>query len=194
MLNQTLKDQIVGRVLPCVRQPGQYLGNEVNMIRKDHRLLRGKLCLTFPDTYSIGMSHHGLQVLYSLMNAHDDWACERAFTPWDDMEAELRRQGLPLYSLETFTPLADFDVLGFSLQYEICYTNILTMLDLGGVPLRAADRTAEHPLVIAGGPCGQNPEPLAPFIDVFITGDGEPALPIICDEWLRLREKHGTDR
>jgi radical SAM family uncharacterized protein len=194
MLNQSLKDQIVARVLPAVEQPSQYLGGEVNMVRKDHRTVRGRVCLTFPDTYTIGMSHHGLQVLYSLMNARDDWACERAFTPWDDMEAQLRRHGLPLYSLETFTPLADFEVLGFSLQYEICYTNILTMLDLGGIPLHAVDRAMSDPLVIAGGPCAQNPEPLAPFIDVFVTGDGEPALPIICDEWLRLRKKHGDNR
>ena len=123
------------------------------MVRKDHRAVRGKLCMAFPDTYTIGMSHHGLQVLYSLINGRDDWVCERAFCPWVDMEAELRRHGKPLYSLETFTPLVDFDVLGFTLQYEICTSNLLTMLDLGGVPIRSTDRTMDHPLVIAGGPC-----------------------------------------
>jgi radical SAM family uncharacterized protein len=139
------------------------------------------------------MSHHGLQVLYSAMNARDDWYCERVFAPQPDMEQELRRSGLPLYSLETFSPLSDFDVVGFTLQYELCYTNILTMLDLGGIPLRAEHRSLNDPLVIAGGPCAQNPEPLAPFIDVFVTGDGEPSLPAICDLWAELRESHGSD-
>lgn len=191
VLNELLRDRVVGQVLPRVTTPAQYLGGELHQVRKDHRRVAGKLCLAFPDTYSIGMSHHGLQVLYSLMNARDDWACERAFTPWMDMEAELRAAGAPLYSLETFTPLVDFDVVGFSLQYEISYTNLLTMLDLGGIPHRAAERTLDHPLVIAGGPCGQNPEPLAPFVDLFVTGDGEPALPAVCDRWLALKRERG---
>jgi len=189
MLNQSLKDQITRRVLPRVVQPAQYVGGELNMIRKDHRAVRGKLCLAFPDTYTIGMSHHGLQVLYSLINAKDDWVCERAFTPGLDMERELRAAGLPLYSLETFTPLHQFDVLGFTLQYEICTSNLLTMLDLGGIPIRSIERTMEHPLVIAGGPCAQNPEPLAPFVDLFVTGDGEPSLERICELWLKLKEE-----
>ena len=147
------------------------------MIRKDHRTVRGKLCMAFPDTYTIGMSHHGLQILYTLMNNRPDWVCERAFTPWVDMEQALRDADAPLYSLETFTPLHEFDVLGFTLQYEICTSNLLTMLDLGRIPLRSVNRTVEHPLIIAGGPCAQNPEPIAPFIDVFVTGDGEPSLP-----------------
>ncbi|HEV2973289.1 MAG TPA: TIGR03960 family B12-binding radical SAM protein [Pirellulales bacterium] len=189
MLNSQLKERITSRTLPRVQTPAQYVGGELNMVRKDHRAVRGKLCLAFPDTYSIGMSHHGLQVLYTLMNNRADWVCERAFTPWDDMERALREAGLPLYSLETFTPLSDFDIFGFTLQYEICTSNILTMLDLGGIPLRGAERTMEHPLVIAGGPCAQNPEPLAPFIDLFVTGDGEPSLPLLCDEWLRLKDE-----
>jgi radical SAM family uncharacterized protein len=188
MLNQTLKDYVISHILPQVQGPAQYMGGELNVVRKDHREVRGKLCLAFPDTYTIGMSHHGLQVLYSLMNKRPDWACERAFTPWLDMEQALRSRETPLYSLETFTPLARFDVIGFSLQYEISYTNVLTMLDLAGLPLHADERTLEHPLILAGGPCTQNPEPLAPFVDVFVTGDGEPSLPVICDEWLELRE------
>jgi radical SAM family uncharacterized protein len=187
MINTQLKDFVTRFILPRVRQPAQYIGGEMNMIRKDHRAVRGKLCMAFPDTYTIGMSHHGLQVLYSLMNGRDDWVCERAFTPWLDMEAELRRHGLPLYSLETFTPLSQFDVLGFTLQYEICTSNLLTMLDLGGIPLHSSERTMEHPLVIAGGPCAQNPEPIAPFVDIFVTGDGEPSLPLICEFWLELK-------
>src|SRR5918995_6866185 len=168
MLNTQLKDRIVRYVLPKVQTPAQYVGGELNVVVKDHRTVRGRLCLAFPDLYTIGMSHHGLQVLYSLMNSRDDWACERAFTPGLDMERELRAAELPLYSLETFTPLSEFDVLGFTLQYEICTSNLLTMLDLGGIPLRSVDRTMDHPLVIAGGPCAQNPEPVAPFVDVFV--------------------------
>lgn len=188
MLNQPLKDLIVSRLLAGVQQPAQYVGGELNMVRKDHRGVRGKLCLAFPDTYKIGMSHHGLQVLYTLMNVRDDWVCERAFTPWVDMEDRLRGAGAPLYSLETFTPLVNFDVLGFTLQYEISYSNILTMLDLGGIPLHSRERTLAHPLVIAGGPCAQNPEPLADFVDVLVVGDGEPSLPLICDLWLELKQ------
>ncbi len=193
MLNTSLHQHVVSHILPLVQTPAQYLGGEWNMVRKDHRAIRGRLCLAFPDTYTIGMSHHGLQVLYSLMNQRDDWCCERAFTPWDDMEKLLREQNLPLYSLETFTPLVDFDVFGITLQYEICTSNILTMLDLGGIPLRSLQRTLEHPLVIAGGPCAQNPEPIAPFIDVFVTGDGEPSLPLICDTWLELKNAARID-
>src|SRR5208337_922385 len=139
MLNQDLKDTVVSRILPNTRTPGQYVGGELNSIVKDHRLVRGTVCLAFPDTYALGMSHHGLQVLYSLMNARD-WACERVFAPLPDFEAGLKEQNLPLYSLETSTPLYQFDVLGFSLQYEVCYTNVLTMLDLGRIALHACDR------------------------------------------------------
>ena len=188
MINQGLKDTLLSRVLPHVQMPAQYIGGELNMVRKDAADVRGRLCLAFPDAYTIGMSHYGLQVLYSQMNARDDWYCERAFTPWPDMEERLRAAGLPLYGLESFTPLADFDVLGFSLQYEICSVNVLTMLDLGGIPVRSEQRTMRHPLVIAGGPCTQNPEPMSPFIDVFVTGDGEPSLPRICDLWKELQE------
>src|SRR6516165_6424813 len=159
MLNQDLKDAVVARVLPKVRTPAQYVGGELNSIVKDHRTARGIICLAFPDTYALGMSHHGLQVLYSLMN-QAGWACERAFTP-----------------------LNRCDVLGFSLQYEICYTNVLTMLDLGGIALHAEDRGPDDTLVIAGGPGAQNPELLAPFIDLFVIGDGEPSLPVVLELW-----------
>ena len=182
MLNQELKDQVVSRVLADVQTPGQYIGGELNSVVKDHREVRGTVCLAFPDTYALGMSHHGLQVLYSLMNA-DDWACERVFTPLPDFEKALRERGLPLYSLETFTPLNEFDVIGFSLQYEICYTNVLTMLDLGGIPLKAEDRGPDDTLVIAGGPGAQNPELLAAYVDLFVIGDGEPSLPLVCEMW-----------
>src|SRR2546421_3624363 len=188
MVNRDLQ-QTITRLLPQVRMPGQYAGGELNRVVKDHRQVRGKLCLAFPDTYALGMSHHGLQVLYSIMNDDPQWACERAFTPWVDFEDELRRAGLPLYSLETFTPLREFDLVGFSLQYEVCYTNLLTMLDLGGIPLHSKDRTVDDPLVIAGGPGAQNPELLAPFVDLFVIGDGEESLPWVMDRWMSLKEK-----
>jgi radical SAM family uncharacterized protein len=180
--------QAVDRIIGRVQQPAQYLGGELNSVVKDHRQVRGRMVLAFPDTYGLGASQHGLQVLYSLVNNDPQWACERAFCPWIDFEAELRRAGLPLYGLETFTPLRDYDLVGFSLQYEVCYTNILTMLDLGGIPLHSAHRTMEHPLVIAGGPGAQNPEVLAPFIDLFVIGDGEESLPHVMNLWMTAKE------
>ena len=188
-VHDSIRNHIVNRILPRVQTPAQYLGNELNVVRKNHQDVRGRLCLAFPDVYKIGTSHHGLQVLYTLMNDRDDWVCERVFTPWIDMEQELRAAGLPLYGLESFTPLQDFDVLGFTLQYEIGSVNILTMLDLGGIPLHGEQRTLSDPLVIAGGPCAQNPEPLTRFIDLFVTGDGEPSLPRICDRWIEIKEQ-----
>mgnify|MGYP001201314291 FL=1 len=186
-INQELKTLVAQRILPNVQTPAQYLGGELNAVVKDHRTVRGKVCLCLPDMYSIGMSHHGLQVLYDAMNRRSDWACERVFAPARDMEQKLRELGVPLYSLETFTPLSHFDVVGFSLQYELSYTNVLTVLDLGGIPLRAEDRDLEDPLVIAGGPCAQNPEPMSRFIDLFVLGDGEESLPAVCDAWLEAR-------
>ncbi len=187
MVNHELK-AAVSKFLLRVQKPAQYLGSEFNSIRKDHRSVRGKVCLAFPDTYTLGMSHHGLQVLYSIMNRDPQWACERAFMPWFDMEKMLRDRGLPLYSLETFTPLRQFDLLGFSLQYEVCYTNVLAMIDLGGVPLMSRERTLDHPLVVCGGPGAQNPELLAPFVDVFLIGDGEETLPWLMEQWMQLKE------
>jgi radical SAM family uncharacterized protein len=193
MHNNTLR-QAVDRLLPRVQMPAQYVGGELNSVAKDHRQVRGRMCLAFPDTYALGSSHHGLQVLYSIMNGDPQWACERAFAPWPDFEAEMRSAGLPLYSLETFTPLHRFDLIGFSLQYEVCYSNVLTMLDLGGIPLHAKDRTFDHPLVIAGGPGAQNPEVLAPFIDLFVIGDGEESLPWVMERWMALKEQGKKSR
>ncbi len=188
-VNQELKDELVRFVLPSVQGPAQYMGGERNVILKDHATVRGKLCMAFPDMYKIGMSHHGLQVLYSLMNQRSDWVCERAFAFWPDMEAKMRERDLPSYSLESYTPLSQFDVIGFTMQYEISYPNVLTMLDMGGIPLHATSRTLRDPLILAGGPCMQNPEPIADFIDVTVTGDGEPSLPLVCDTWLNARQE-----
>lgn len=186
MLDASFKQLITAQILPNVLTPAQYIGGELHSVRKDHGTVRGTVCLAFPDAYALGMSHHGMQILYSLMNA-GDWACERVFTPMPDFEAALRARSLPLYSLETFTPLNRFDVLGFSLQYEICYSNVLTILDLGGIPLHAEDRAADDTLVIAGGPGAQNPELLAPYVDLFVIGDGEPSLPQVCELWKELQ-------
>ena len=189
MINHERRRKLESRVWPHVQTPAQYVGGERNIVVKDHTKVQGKLCLGFPDAYTIGMSHHGLQVLYSLMNRREDWCAERVFTPWPDMEKLLREHDIPLYTLETFTALSDFDVIGLSLQYEISSPNVLTMIDLGGVPLKAADRTMADPLVLAGGPCCQNPEPMADYFDVMITGDGEPSLPTVCDLWLKLKKE-----
>ncbi len=187
MTNQELKQRVVHQLLPRVQTPGQYIGGELNAVVKDHRQVRGKVCLAFPDTYAIGMSHHGLQVLYAAMNGHRDWVCERVFAPGRDLEDLLRAAQLPLYGLESFTPLPCFDVLGFTLQYDLCCTNVLTILDLGRIPLAADQRQLEHPLVIAGGPGVMNPEPMARFFDLFVIGDGEETLPQVCEAWLQCR-------
>lgn len=186
--NVSLRDRVMGHILPRVQTPAQYAGGELHAVHKPAGSVRGRFLLAFPDLYTIGMSHHGLQVLYAAINGMSDWACERAFAPAPDMEALLRAEGLPLYSLESFTPLAAFDLVGFTLQYELCYTNLLTMLDLGGIPLRSADRSQRDPLVVAGGPSVANPEPVAEFIDVFVVGDGEAALPSLCRAWLELKD------
>jgi radical SAM family uncharacterized protein/radical SAM-linked protein len=169
------------RLLDGVMKPGRYLGNERGAIRKDPEGVAVRFALAFPEVYEIAQSHPGLQMLYDILNRRPDTYAERAYAPWVDMEAALRQAGLPLVSLETFTPLRDFHILGFSLQYELTYTNVLQMLDLGGIPLLAAERTASDPVVIAGGPCAFNPEPLADFLDGVLLGDGEEAIHEICE-------------
>ena len=172
----SLRKLLVERILPSVETPGQYIGRETNIIVKDHGTVDVKVLLAFPDTYALGMSHLGLHILYAILNAHPKIAAERVYTPWPDMAAKMRAEKVPLYSLETFTPAREFDIIGFSLQYEMGYTNVLEMLDLAGIPLLAAERGAEAPLIIAGGPCAFSPEPMADFIDLFVVGDGEEVL------------------
>jgi radical SAM family uncharacterized protein/radical SAM-linked protein len=179
------------RLLPRVEKPGRYLGNERGAVRKDLSRVRVRFALAFPEVYEIAQSHLGLQILYDVLNRRPDVAAERVYAPWPDLEAELRARGWPLVSLESHLPLADFHVVGFSLQYELTYTNLLTMLELGGIPLRAAARRASHPIVIAGGPCAFNPEPLAPFLDGVLLGDGEEAIGDVCDAVLAW---DGADR
>src|SRR5262249_29469371 len=145
-------------ILETVERPTRYIGGEWNSVVKDHRDAKVTIALCYPDLYEIGMSHLGFRILYSLLNHREEFAAARAFCPWPDMQAALRRARLPLASIETDTPLARFDVLGFSLQYELTFTNVLTMLDLAGVPIRSADRRLDDPLVIAGGPVVFNSE------------------------------------
>jgi radical SAM family uncharacterized protein/radical SAM-linked protein len=175
-------------ILPLVEKPGRYVGGEWNAIRKAAEVLDARIALCFPDTYEIGMSHLGLKILYSLLNKPERWAAERVYAPWPDMEALLRERGIPLLSLESYTPLCDFDVVGFSLQYEMTYTNVLTMLDLGGIPIHTRQRDADSPLVIAGGPTVYSCEPIADFIDVFVIGDGEEAFPELVSRYIELRD------
>ncbi len=180
-------------LLAHVEKPGRYLGNEKGAVRKDPAAVSVRFALAFPEVYEIAQSHPGLQILYDLLNRRDDVFAERAYAPWPDMEALLRRHQLALPSLETSTPLSDFDLVGFSLQYELTYTNVLAMLDLGGIPLRAADRADGDPLVVAGGPCAFNPEPLADFLDAVLLGDGEEAIHELCDIAAARRETSRSD-
>jgi radical SAM family uncharacterized protein/radical SAM-linked protein len=175
-------------ILPLVEKPARYVGGEWNSIRKSTGDVHTHIALCFPDTYEIGMSHLGLKILYSLLNKREGWAAERVYAAWPDMEAKLREHAIPLLSLESYTPLCDFDVVGFSLQYEMTYTNVLTMLDIGGIPLHTVERTLDHPLVIAGGPTVYSCEPVAEFIDVFVIGDGEEAFPELVSRYMELRD------
>src|ERR1051326_2195507 len=159
-----------------VEKPARYAGGEVGSVQKDWSAVEARVCLAFPDIYDIGMSHLGFKILYRILNDDPRTLAERAYAPWVDMEAELRKRSLPLVSLESARPLRDFDVVGLSLQYELTYTNCLTILDLGGIPLCAADRTEDDPLVVAGGPTATHPEPMAPFFDAIVVGDGEEKL------------------
>lgn len=167
------------RLLMEVEKPARYMGGEWNMVKKEGENFRFALC--FPDVYEIGMSHMGSRILYHVLNEMESVACERCFCPWSDMEALLRREGMPLFSLENRLPLGSFDIVGFSLLYEMCYTNILTMLELSRIPFLAKERGRDMPLILAGGPCAVNPEPLAEIVDAVIVGDGEEAEPEIVE-------------
>lgn len=172
--------------LTRVQKPSRYVGGEHGEVVKDWTAVTARMCLAFPDIYDIGMSHLGFKILYSILNRHPKLLAERAYAPWVDMEAELRERSEPLRSLETWRPLSEFDVVGFSLQFELTFTNVLTMLDLGGIPLRSADRADDAPLVIAGGPTATHAEPLSAFIDAFVIGDGEEKTPEVLLTWAAL--------
>jgi radical SAM family uncharacterized protein/radical SAM-linked protein len=174
--------------LSLVSKPVRYLGREVNSIRKDLSQVKLKFCLAFPDVYEVGMSHLGIQILYHILNGRKGVACERAFAPWGDMEKVLRDKRIPLSSLESSIPLNQFDIIGFSLQYELCFTNVLNMLDLSNIPLFSTDRDNRFPIIIAGGPLTFNPAPIADFFDALVIGDGEEVVLEICDIALQSKE------
>ena len=171
----------IDNILPLVQKPARYTGGEVGAIYKNKTDVNLRFAFCFPDTYEIGMSHLGMKILYGLLNSREDTWCERVFTPWTDMQEQMKENDIKLYGLESFDALDEFDIIGFTLQYELSYTNILNMLDLGGIPIYAKDRTNLSGLVIAGGPCSCNPEPLVDFVDVFFLGESEQNLMEFCD-------------
>ena len=185
---------MIDDLLPFVEKPSRYLGSEINIIKKDLRQLKLRIALAFPDLYEIGTSHFGMQILYHILNADPDIAAERVFAPAVDMEALLRNTGQSLFSLESRVPLNQFDIIGFSLLYELNYTNVLTILDLANIPFLAAARDLSHPLIIAGGPCTCNPEPVADFFDAMVVGDGENVIKEMASEWLQWKNDAPGDK
>ena len=173
-------------ILMTIEKPARYIGGEVNAVMKDKEKVDIRFAMCFPDVYEIGMSHLGIQILYDMFNKREDTWCERVYSPWNDMDKVMREQQIPLFALESQDPIKDFDFLGITIQYEMCYTNILQVLDLAQIPLEASERTREHPFVIGGGPCTYNPEPLADFFDLFYIGEGEVQYDALLDlykEW-----------
>lgn len=175
-----------------VQKPGRYSGGELNSIVKEKNAEQVRFAFCFPDTYEIGMSHLGMKILYSQFNSREDIWCERVFAPWIDFEEVMKRENIPLFALESRDALSDFDIIGFTLQYELSYTNVLNMLELGGIPLRAEQRTGLSPLVVAGGPCTCNPEPLADFIDIFFLGEGEESDLEVIELYRKFRDSGGS--
>jgi len=176
-------------LLLSVEKPGRYSGGEMGSVIKDKEKVDVRFAFCFPDTYEIGMSHLGMKILYSQFNSRDDIWCERVFAPWLDFEEVMRRENIPLFALESREPIKDFDFIGFTLQYEMAYTNLLNMLDLAGLPLKSKDRKDLSPLVVAGGPCACNPEPLADFVDLFFLGDGEEVDLEVIDLYKKYKKK-----
>lgn len=178
-------------ILLQIENPARYIGGEVNSVMKDPK---GKIrfCMCFPDVYEIGMSHLGMQILYHMFNEREDTWCERVFSPWTDLDKVMRQEQIPLFALESQDPIKEFDFLGITIQYEMCYTNILQILDLSQMPLRAKDRGEEYPIVIGGGPCVYNPEPLAPFFDLFYIGEGETVYDDLLEAYKANHESGGS--
>ena len=180
-------------LLLTVRKPGRYTGGEWNSVKKEWSAERVKVLLAFPDVYEVGMSYLGIKILYGILNGRDDSLCERVFSPWTDFEEALRKNNIELFSLESRKPIKEFDIIGFSLAYELTFTNVLNILDLGGIPKRSSERGDNDPVIIAGGPSVYNPEPMAEFIDAFLIGDGEEAILEIVETYRvsRLRQGFG---
>ncbi|MFR3142219.1 MAG: TIGR03960 family B12-binding radical SAM protein [Lacrimispora saccharolytica] len=167
------KSALSDEILLSIEKPARYIGNEVNSVMKDPEQVDIRFAMCFPDVYEIGMSHLGIQILYHMFNERPDVWCERVYSPWPDLDARMRKDNIPLFALESQDPIRAFDFLGITIQFEMCYTNILQVLELSGIPLEASERTEEDPIVIGGGPCVYNPEPIAEFFDVFYIGEGE---------------------
>ncbi len=186
--------ELTKELLLSVMKPARYIGGEVGIVKKDLSRVDVKVCLCFPDIYEIGMSHLGLRILYDLINRRDDCAAERVFSPWVDMEERLKTFKIPLFSLESRTAVRDFDILGFSLQYELSYTNVLNILFLSGIPIRSSERAEDDPLVIAGGSCCINPEPMSEFIDCFCIGEGEEVILEVIEVYKQHKMSAKKDR
>lgn len=176
-------------ILMSVEKPARYIGNEINMVKKNPEQMAVRFCMCFPDVYEIGMSHLGIQILYDMFNQWEDTYCERVYSPWPDLDKIMRERKIPLFALETQEPVRRFDFLGITLQYEMCYTNLLQILDLSQIPLHANERTWEDPIVIGGGPCTYNPEPIAEFFDLFYIGDGETSYRELLDVYKQSRQQ-----
>ena len=184
MTKLALSDEILMKI----DKPARYIGNELNSIKKKKEDVKIRFAMCFPDVYEIGMSHLGIQILYDMFNKREDVWCERVYSPWTDLSAIMKEEKIPLFALESQEPIKDFDLLGITLQYEMCYTNILQVLDLGQIPLLAKDRTKDDPIVIGGGPCTYNPEPIADFFDLFYMGEGEVQYDALFDLYLKMKE------
>ena len=179
-------------ILLKISQPARYIGGEVNMVKKDPSKVAVRFAMCFPDVYEIGMSHLGIQILYDMFNRRDDVYCERVYSPWMDLDPIMREQKIPLFAVESQDPIKKFDFLGITIQYEMCYTNILQVLELSQIPLHAEDRTEEDPIVIGGGPCTYNPEPIAPFFDLFYMGEGEVVYFDLIDRYQEIKARGGS--
>lgn len=179
-------------ILLQIDKPARYIGGEVNMAKKDPKLVDIRFAMCFPDVYEIGMSHLGMQILYDMFNRRDDIYCERIYSPWTDLDKIMREENIPLFALESQDPIKEFDFIGITLQYEMCYTNILQILDLGKIPFHTEDRAEDDPILIGGGPCAYNPEPLAAFFDLFYIGEGETVYFELMDRYKENKKNGGS--
>ena len=188
MRKLALNDEILLKIDKAAR----YIGGEVNSVMKDKDKVDLRFCMAFPDVYEIGMSNLGMAILYDSFNKREDIWCERLFSPWTDLDKLMREQNIPLFALESQDPVKDFDMLGITLGYEMCYTNVLQLLDLSGIPLKAEERGEDFPVVIGGGACSYNPEPLAPFFDLFYIGEGEISYNVLFDAYIENKKAGGS--
>ena len=188
------KSALSDEILLSIEKPARYIGNEVNSVMKDPEQVDIRFAMCFPDVYEIGMSHLGIQILYHMFNERPDVWCERVYSPWPDLDARMRKDNIPLFALESQEPIRSFDFLGITIQFEMCYTNILQVLELSGIPLEASERTEEDPIVIGGGPCVYNPEPIAEFFDIFYIGEGETAYDQLFDAYKKNKAEGKSRR